>query len=344
MRQSATGPGHGAQGAASPSSATGAGFATGPFLALVLGSVAIGASPIFVRLSELGPFATAFWRVSLALPLLALWALYESRTKATSGMALRARDAWPFLLAGVLFAGDLMFWHLSILHTSVANATLLANFSPVVVTLGAYFLLKEHVSARFLAGLALAMAGVVLLLGDSFQFEPDNLRGDIYGLITALFFGSYVLSVRSVRARYGAGEVMFWSGLVTALALLAVTVLAGERVLPATAPGWAVLTGLALLSHAAGQGLLAYSLGHLPAGLSSLVILIEPVAAALLGFLILNETLGPLQGLGGAIILTGIVWAQRAEGRASRPAVVSAGQSLNPHPDGSPPKDSRERP
>lgn len=281
--------------------------------ALLLGAIAIGASPIFVRLSELGPFATAFWRVALALPLLFAWAHWASRTESRTGRPRRltAGDMGALVLAGVLFAGDLTFWHLSILNTSVANATLFANFSPVIVTIGAWFLLGERVGAGFVLGLITAMAGAVLLLGDSFALKPDHLAGDIYGLITAFFFGSYVLAVRSLRHRMSAARLMMGSGLVTAAVLLAVALIAGETLWPLTLEGWLVLAGLAWVSHAGGQGLLAFALGHLPAGLSALVILIEPVAAALLGWLILSESLSAWQALGGTVVLAGVVLAQR---------------------------------
>lgn len=288
------------------------------FWALVVGAMAIGASPIFVRLSELGPFATAFWRVALALPVLALWSTWERKHSDHGHRVSWRTDGRALLLAGLLFAGDLTFWHLSIHHTSVANATLLANLSPVIVTVGAWALLGERMSPGFLLAMALSMAGAAVLLGDSLAFEPSHALGDSYGIITAFFFGSYVLSVRAVRHRLSAAQIMLWSGLVTTLALLAVALIAGERIVPRTTDGWLVLIGLAVLCHAGGQGLLAFALGHLPASLSSLVILLEPVAAALLGYFILAETLSPLQGLGGAIVLLGVVWAERTV-RARRP-------------------------
>ncbi|MGF1457079.1 MAG: DMT family transporter [Alphaproteobacteria bacterium] len=286
------------------------------FWALLAGAVAIGASPIFVRLSELGPFATAFWRVALALPLLAVWAaLADHDRRRDAGPGGVAGDIRTVLLPGIMFTGDLVFWHLSILNTSVANATLFANFSPVIVTLGAWVLLGERVTRSFLIGLGVAMAGAVLLLGDSFALKPDHLDGDLYGLVTAFFFGSYVLSVRAVRPRISAARLMLGSSFVTAAGLFLVTLIAGEAILPDTARGWTVLLGLAWVSHAGGQGLLAYALGHLPAGLSALVILIEPVAAAVLGWLILTERIGPWQALGGAIVLAGVWAANRSRRR-----------------------------
>jgi drug/metabolite transporter (DMT)-like permease len=93
--------------------------------ALIVGGIAIGFSPIFVRLSELGPVATGFYRLFLALPLLWLWMRWEGR----AGEQDRAN--WlPLAVPGLLFAGDIFFWHWSITYTTVANATLFANLAP----------------------------------------------------------------------------------------------------------------------------------------------------------------------------------------------------------------------
>lgn len=280
--------------------------------ALVAGAIAVGASPIFVRISELGPFATAFWRVALALPVLFLWHAYETKTWTPRFPGTEAR---ALALAGVLFAGDLIFWHLAIRHTTVANATLFANFSTVVVALGAWLLLAERLTPRFTGGLALALTGAVILSGATFRINPDYLLGDAYGLVTALFFGSYILAVRSARARTTAAGLMLWSGIVTAATLLAVTLAMGESLWPQSWNGWIVLVALAWVSHAGGQGLIAYALGHLPAGFSSLVVLLEPLAAAVLGWLILSEALTAQQALGGAIILAGVILARERRQR-----------------------------
>lgn len=275
--------------------------------ALVLGSIAIGASPIFVRWSELGPVATAFHRVLWALPLLWLWQGIEARR--TAAPVAGRRMLW---LAGLLFAGDLTLWHLSILNTTVANATLFANFAPVVVTLGAWLVLRERIERRFVLGLGLCMAGAAALIGSSIELKAEYVRGDIYGVITAGFFGSYLVAVKALRERgHAPGRIMLWSGMVTCGALLALTLAVGETLWPETWLGLAVLIGLAWTSQVGGQGLIAYGVGHLPASFTSLVILIEPLTAAVLGWWLLGEALGALQFLGGAAILAGILVARQ---------------------------------
>jgi drug/metabolite transporter (DMT)-like permease len=283
-------------------------------MALLLGAVAIAFSPIFVRLSELGPSATAFWRLAAALPAFALWRAIELRRApdAAPQQAATMRD-WLLLgLAGACFAGDLAVWHWSIRLTSVANSTLFSNMAPIFVTPAAWLLLGEKIRPTFIAGMLLAIAGAVVLMGDSLTLSADHLLGDALGIVTAMFYSGYMLCISRLRTTFSTATIMLWSGMVTALLLWPVAMISGESLFATTAFGWAMLLGLALFSHAGGQGLIAYAFAHLPASFSSVALLLQPATAALLAWLMLSEPLSLLQAVGGVIILLGIVIARRA--------------------------------
>ncbi|HZH53680.1 MAG TPA: DMT family transporter [Microvirga sp.] len=285
------------------------GFASA-FAALCLGAVAMGISPIFVRFAaaDVGPFASAFWRVALSLPLLYAWMRVEA-AKAPAG-APRISFGRASILAGFVFAGDLFFWHLSILTTTVANATFFATTAPLFVVLIVWLVLKQRVSRGTIVGLLCCLLGGAALIGQSLQVDPARIQGDLYGIATAVFFGLYFLAVGRARESAGAAQVTFESGVVTSAILFVIALLFDTRVLPHTAEGVMALVAMAFISHAGGQGLLAIALGRLPPVFSSLVIFLEAVAAALFGWLILNEALTLVQSLGGALILVGI-WAAR---------------------------------
>jgi len=276
--------------------------------ALFAGAVFIALSPIWVRVSEVGPTASAFWRVCLAVPL--LWILFFSlKTKETT----RVNTQFPMLLvAGIAFAGDLAFWHWSIKFTSVANSTLLANLASIFVTLAAWLLWKQRPTGLFLAGLAAALIGVALLVQASLGNSPNALLGDGLGVVTAMFYAWYLLTVKGLRER-GAGTLwlMAVTTTITALILLPVAIASGEPLLPQSAAGWLKLLGLAWISHAAGQGLIAYALAQLPAGFTSVGLLLQPVIAALFAWLLLGEPLVAMQVAGGAVVLAGIYLARK---------------------------------
>ena len=276
--------------------------------ALFAGALGIAFAPIFVRWSEVGPVATAFWRMALALPLLALWASLQPRRAEAparhTGIAMA-------LLAGLFFAADLAVWHWSIRLTSVANATFLANLAPVAVTLGAWLLLRERAKPVFFVGLALALAGAALLVQANVGGPDAVLLGDALGILTAFFYAGYQLCVKRLRGAQPTARIMLVSGAACAAVLLPLALASGETVLPTTATGWLVVLALAVVCQFGGQSLITYAVAHLPASFASVSLLVQPVAAAALAWLLFGETLAALQWLGAAAVLAGIWLARR---------------------------------
>jgi drug/metabolite transporter (DMT)-like permease len=279
-------------------------------IALLVGGVAIGGSPIFVRLSEVGPMATAFWRVALALFPLLIWAKATEKTVTDSRPAGLA-DYGMLVLPGIFLAADLAAWHLSLHMTSVANATLLANLAPIFVTLGSWLLFRAHVSGVFLTGLATTLAGVVTLKGGPVALGDGHLAGDATAAVAAVFYAGYILSIGRLRSRFSTNRIMIWSTASAAVCMLPLVLLFEDSFMPVALFGWAMLIGLALISHAGGQGLIIYALAFLAPAFSSLTLLLQPVVAAVLAWLLLNEPLGLMQAIGGAVVLAGIMVARR---------------------------------
>src|SRR6185503_7331876 len=186
--------------------------------------------------------------------------------------------------AGLFFACDLGVWHFSILYTSVANSTVLANLAPIFVTLAGWLFWKRGVTRLFLLGMLVAIAA-----------------------FTAIFYAGYFLAIKVARdAGASTARLMAWSTTITAAVLLPIALAAPQPFLPATGSGWLVLVGLALVTQVLGQGLIAYAFAHLPASLSSVSLLIQPVMAALFAWMLFGEAIGPVQFTGAALVLAGI--------------------------------------
>jgi len=266
-----------------------------------------------VRLTGTGPAAAGFWRLAFALPALAV-----ITRRATGPLG---RPSPIAALAGVMFALDLGFWHYGIKFTSVANATVLSNITPVVVTAFAWIFLKQRPRALFLLAVAVALAGVwMMAVGKAGGSQVLNAPlGNLFSLSTALWYALYFLAVSQARKTEGASRVMFWSGVVGAPLILLAALALREQIMPATAAGWAACVGLGLV-HVAGQGSIAWGLGRLPTSTASVVVLVQPIVAGLMGWLLFGELLGPVQTAGMAVVLGGVVLSQWA----SRPARVAA--------------------
>jgi drug/metabolite transporter (DMT)-like permease len=278
--------------------------------ALFTGGLAIGSVPIFVRLSQVGPSATAFWRLLLALPIFLVWMFLERRRGKGRGPGSLEEYA-RMMAAGLFFAADLTVWHWSIKLTSVANATLLANFAPIFVALGGWLLYRQRVSLRFVIGMLTALAGTIFLVGTSFNLSSQHLVGDVLGLVAAVFYAGYILTIKRLRSDFSTPTTLAYSGIAASMALLAIALGMNEVLIPATPAGWLDLFGLAWFSHVGGWGLITFSLAQLPAAFSSVALLIQPVVATLLAYRLLGETLGLAQVAGGALVLAGIIIARR---------------------------------
>jgi drug/metabolite transporter (DMT)-like permease len=283
------------------------------FLCLLAGGCAIAFAPIFVRLADTGPVASAFWRCALAVPLLWSWVLARQKSPSPLGEGRGEGNFTPLIAAGLFFAADLGVWHFSILYTSVANSTVLANLAPIFVTLAGWLFWGRTVTRAFLVGMAVAILGMFVLVGPNFALGGKPLLGDALGALTAVFYAGYFLSIKVTRDAGGStARLMAWSTTITAVALLPIALLAPQPFWPASAAGWWVLVGLAIVTQILGQGLIAYAFAHLPASLSSVSLLIQPVMAALFAWLIFSEAIGAAQYLGGAIVLAGIWLAKKA--------------------------------
>lgn len=279
---------------------------------LLGGACVIGLAPILVRLTQAGPAATGFWRLLFSLPLLATLA---SRSSGGVGRPFRLG-----LLAGLAFALDLGFWHYGIANTSVSKATVLTNLTPVVVTAIAWIVLKQRPAPIFLAAVALAVAGasIMALAKGVGSVGPNPALGDMLSLATALWYALYFLAVSAARKSAAAARIMFWSSLTGAPLLLLAAILLGEPVFPAAAAGWAACVGLGLV-HVAGQGSIAWALGRLPPATASVTVLVQPVVATALGWLLFSELLSLPQAVGAAVALTGVVLAQTASRTRAQP-------------------------
>jgi drug/metabolite transporter (DMT)-like permease len=291
-----------------------------PLLVLIAGAMIIGLSPIFVRLSDAGPAATGFWRLAFAAPFLAILTAVE-RPSPAAPTTQRFAFTPIMLLAGLAFAGDLACWHYGLHYTSVTNATVLSNGTPILVTAAAWLLLKERPKGVFVVGMSFAIGGAVVMALAKGGGHPapggDPHLGDALSIFTAFWYAAYFLAVREARKTVGASAVMFWSGMVGLPMLVIIALALHEPFFPTATMGWAACVGLGLV-HVTGQGAIAWALGRVPTALASVAVLVQPVVAAALGWILFGEAITPVQGLGALLALAGVAVAQSA-GRAAPP-------------------------
>jgi drug/metabolite transporter (DMT)-like permease len=281
-------------------------------LAAIAGASLLGLSPIGVRLSELGPQATNLWRFLFALPLLAIWAWSGGRTP--SG----PQAGW-LVIAGLLFGLELSLWAQALSHTTVANATLFSNMTPIFAAAFAWFVFKERARAGVYWGGALALMGAAILAvaracagAGPAETAEEGWFGDALGFSSALGYAGYLLIVRYLGGQVSTGTVMLIATSAAAAYALALCVALGEPLLPQTPSGWLILIGMGVVVQVGAQGLIAYGVARLPIAASTIMLWMQPVTAAIWSWLLFGESLGPMALGGAALILAGIFLVQRA--------------------------------
>ena len=275
-----------------------------PFFILIIGAIAIAFSPIFVRFSDVDPIMTAFYRIFISLPFFLFFSSFSIIEKVKFPEFNNSYVI--FLVSGIFFALDLICWHWSIKLTTVSKATFLSNLAPIVVIIFSLIFLKERFSKFFYLAALLSMVGMLMLLGESFKFNKSQFIGDLLGVLTAVWYGSYIVTISQLRKKYNSTSIMFLSGIVTAIILLIVSILFEQSLIPQSLFTITIIFLLGFICQFMGQSFITYSLAYLSASLSSLCLLIQPIAATVLAYFFFQEKLTTIQFFGSALILIGI--------------------------------------
>lgn len=278
---------------------------------MITGSACLAFGPLLVRLADVGPLASAFWRQALAVPFLLLLARAVNGPAAIAG--LDRRLAGLAVLAGLAFAADLSVWHLGILRTTLANATLLANAATFLLPLYGLVVLRQRLTGPQWWALAAAAAGVALLLGRSAELSPRHFAGDLLCLAAALFYTVYLVAIEKVRGRVEALPALALATLASAIGLA-----------PLAATGafwpqdWAPVLGLAIGSQVVGQGLIVFAVRHLSPLVVGLALLVQPAISAAVGAIRFGEVPGPWEIAGAALVVAALVIARLPARQMSR--------------------------
>jgi drug/metabolite transporter (DMT)-like permease len=296
-------------------------MASHPRSAAVLGALAIAFAGIFYLESEVSPATGVFFRCLFGLPILVLVARRESRSMGP----MSRRTVQLSVLAGVLFAADLITYHYAVDELGAGLGTVMANVQVVIVAFAAWALFGERPRPEVLVALPVVMAGVVLISGvvGSGAYGADPGAGVAIGLLTAASYAGYLLVIRGASPdRRPAGPVAIATA-VTAVVAFAFGAAIGDLDLVLSPQAYAYLVALGVLSQSIGYLLIQTSLPRLPAVITSVLLLVQPVTTVLLGALLLREAPSAAQLAGVGLVIGGIALATGAL-RRIRAAFVTA--------------------
>ncbi len=291
------------------------------YLFLAIAILILSFAPILIRLSEsdLGPYGTIFnrfWIATLALCLFrAAKAFYQERDNSlldAQPTTFSAQDKLNLILGAVLNSACLVIWAWSLMKTSVANSNLLHNTTPIFTTLGGWLLLRQSFNRRFLIGMLVSLGGACLLGFQDFEMSQETLIGDGAALLSAVFYAGTFLVIERLRNKFDTVTILMWNCGLGSLLLFPLTLLFEERLFPVSWEGWLSVASLGVICTLLGSGALFYSLKQLSSGFVSVMMLLEPMIAAFLAWILFSEKLGYLNGITLTVVLAGIYLAKSA--------------------------------
>ena len=270
---------------------------------LVVGIIAVSTAAILIREADAPTRTIAAYRLVLAsLPMVA-FTLWRREDIVPRGQARTALT----LAAGLFLALHFLFWVESVKETSIVTSVVLVTTAPLFVAIGSGPLLGERPDRRVWYGLAITVAGTVVMVAEDFGEGGDTVRGDAFALLGAVFAAGFMLAGRRVLLG-GARWLPYSTGtyIVAAVFLIAAVALGGDALTGFTAETYVYLVLLALLPQMIGHTAINRSLGLLPAFVVALAVQAEPVGSTILAAGLLSEFPTALELIGGVMVLAGV--------------------------------------
>jgi drug/metabolite transporter (DMT)-like permease len=282
---------------------------------MLAGACLISTNSILVKWAHVAPSVSAFYRMLFGGLMLVALLAWQRRFAAPSARQL----AWG-LLPALAFAIDLFLWHRSIFYVGPGLATLLANFQVFLMALAGVLLFRERLGPAFLGGLALAFAGLWLLVGREWAGFTGTYRlGVVYGVLTGVAYAAYMLTLRRtqlVEPRATPEQLLCFVSLLCAGILFAVVLAEGDSLRIPDLQSWGALLGVALTGQVLGWVLIARAMPHLPTSLVGLLLLLQPSLSFVFDVLLFARPTVAFDWLGLGLSLVGIFVASQSKAGA----------------------------
>jgi len=287
------------------------------FVLIAVGVAGVSTSAPLIKAAVAPTLAIAFWRNAMACGVVLPYAALRSRDELR---ALDSRERRLALLGGVLLAAHFATWIPSLAYTSVASSVAMVATQPVWAALVAR-LRGDRVAGRAWAGIALAVAGAVLLSGVDFQISARALFGDLLALVGGMLAALYVTVGAEVRRTVSTTAYTSVCYLTAAVVLLFVCLVSGQQLTGYDASTWWRIVALTVLAQLLGHSVFNRVLRTTSPTVVSIAILFEIVGAAVLAALFIGER-PPLAAVPAALLIAGgVVLVVRA---GTRPEVAGA--------------------
>jgi drug/metabolite transporter (DMT)-like permease len=272
--------------------------------AMVAGAALISTTSIFVKWADVEPTVSAFYRMAFGGGMLLLMLLAQRRLTGVS----RRHVVW-MLFPAIAFAVDLVLWHRCIRDVGPGLATLLGNFQVFVMALAGVWFYRERLGWRFAAGLALAFAGLWLLVGRHWSVDAQFREGVWFGILTGIAYAAYMLSFRHAQKEKltrSPAELLCLNSLLCSGVLALIILAEGNSFAIPDIQSLSALLSLALFGQVLGWLLIVRAMPQLPASLVGLLLLLQPGLSFVLDVILFGLATAALDWVGLVVSLAGI--------------------------------------
>ncbi|WDP88103.1 MAG: DMT family transporter [Desulfobacter sp.] len=274
------------------------------FFGLFVGALIISFSSVFVKISQVNPMVSAFYRVLFGCLFLSLACAVKKEFKKAS-----LKNSLLAVACGLIFSIDLFCWHFSIEYVGPGLATILGNCQVFILALAGWLLFKEPLGALFLLALPMALAGLYLIIGvDMNQLSPQYFLGVGLGIVTAISYGGFLLMIRHVQSDQK-GLVFYYQVIVTgscSVFLGIVVVGSGHSFVIPNMGSLASLLGLGGLSQALAWAMIGFCLPRVDASRAGLALLLQPALSFVWDVVFFSRQTGGAGWIGVALVLAAI--------------------------------------
>lgn len=274
---------------------------TKPQVALVIGVLAISIFPVLVKLNLAPGTISAFYRMAFSAALIIPYALITKRFKLP-----KTKYLLMAALCGIIFGADIIVWNIAIIESTATQATLLSNLSPVWVGLGMFLFLASRPKVNFWIGTAIALFGMVVLIGFDFFISLSFDRAFLFAILSGMLYANYMLISKSALDEVDVISYMcimlFSASIFTGI----VSYIMNEPFTGFSNAGWLVLVVQAVVCQLLAWLVLSYATQNMRATRVSISLLGQAFGSAILAWIFLNEQITFQMIVGGIILLIGI--------------------------------------
>ncbi len=266
-------------------------------LAALTAVSAWGIGPILNKSMSVSSSTIVFYRILIGAPVMTVMA-YLNGGRITKELLRKSS------VPGLLFGASMIAGFAAFQHTSIANSTLVTTLQPVLIMFVAPKMFGEKLNARKILYSVTAMAGVLIVVLAAASTSGAHISGDLLAVVNVVIWTAYFVMAK-VRRLDGVHSWAFLASVFIWAAVVALPfgLVTSNDLTAMTTKDWVLITTMALIPGVVGHGMMTWSQSHLDVSLASLLGLLSPVISAVLAWLILHQTLTPMQLVGGLVVL-----------------------------------------